>query len=389
MEEPFALPVLRITALEFSSDLALIGSAVVLGLVAAFVVGKAARALASVSKYSQLSERVSALRAPLRLLLPVLFVLMIVERTGLPPPLSGTLRDILQIAFVGAATWLALRAVSVGETVALERFRVDVADNLKARQVHTQITLVRRIVSAAVLVLAVGAVMLSLEPVRRIGTALLASAGVLGIIIGFAAQRSIGMVLAGLQVAFAQPIRLDDVVIVEGEWGRIEEITLTYVVVRIWDLRRLVLPVSYFIEKPFQNWTRVSADLLGSVFLYTDYTVPVAELRSNLRKILERCPNWDGRVCGLQVTNSDAHTLELRALMSAADAPTLWDLRCEVRERLVEYLQQHYPQALPRTRALLVGDRTGVRDHAGQQSPNTAAGRQANLDGGAAPQPGP
>ncbi len=353
MTSPLALPPLRTLLLEIGIDLGLIALAIALGLVAASAVRRVLQALAGASEQHELREQLKTLRAPLRALFPVLFMLAVVARLDRAPDTVALFLDILEIAFVCAAAWLALRAVGAGEQLALTRFRIDVSDNLRARRVHTQVKLIRRIISAAVLVLALGAIMLTLEPVRRIGTTLLASAGVLGIIVGFAAQRSIGMVLAGLQVAIAQPIRLDDVVIVEGEWGRIEEITLTYVVVRIWDLRRLVLPVSYFIEQPFQNWTRVSAELLGTVFLYTDYTVPVDELRAELRSILERCPNWDGKVAGLQVTNSDARTLELRALMSAADAPTLWDLRCEVREQLVAYLQQNHPEALPRTRAEL------------------------------------
>lgn len=353
MESRLALPPLRTLLLEAGVDLGLIALAVVLGLVAAAVVRRTLEALAAASEQHDLREQLRALRAPLRAVFSVLFALAVVARLERAPETLTLLLDVLQIAFVCATAWLALRAVSSGEQLALNRFRIDVSDNLRARRVHTQVKLIRRIVSVAVLVLSLGAIMLTLEPVRQIGTTLLASAGVVGIIIGFAAQRSIGMVLAGLQVAIAQPIRLDDVVIVEGEWGRIEEITLTYVVVRIWDLRRLVVPVSYFIEQPFQNWTRVSADLLGTVFLYTDYTVPVEELRAELRSILQRCPNWDGKVAGLQVTNSDARTLELRALMSADDAPKLWDLRCEVREQLVAYLQQHHPEALPRTRAEL------------------------------------
>ncbi len=340
-------------AFQFGLDLGFVAVAVVVGIIAAAIAGKVVRTVSSISEDSELPSHLRALQAPLRLLFPILFLFPIVGRLGWPAQTTAILVDILQILFIASAAWLGLRAVAVGEKMALVRFRVDVADNLKARQVHTQVKLIRRIISALVLVLAAGVIMLTLEPVRRIGTTLLASAGVLGIIIGFAAQRSIGMVLAGLQVAIAQPIRLDDVVIVEGEWGRIEEITLTYVVVRVWDLRRLVLPVSYFIEQPFQNWTRVSAELLGTVFLYTDYTVRVDDLRRQLQVILGQCPNWDGKVAGIQVTNADDHTVELRALMSAADAPRLWDLRCEVREHLIAYLQANYPEALPRTRAEL------------------------------------
>jgi hypothetical protein len=171
--------------------------------------------------------------------------------------------------------------------------------------------------------------------------------------VGLAARTALTNILAGIQIALSQPIRLGDVVIVENEWGWIEEITTTYVVVRIWDLRRLIVPLSYFIEKPFQNWTHTTADLLGTVFVYSDYRVEVEEVRSELLRILESSGMWDGKVWGLQVTNATDRSLELRALMSAPDAPKAWDLRCYVREKLIEFLQQRFPESLPRTRAEL------------------------------------
>jgi small-conductance mechanosensitive channel len=178
------------------------------------------------------------------------------------------------------------------------------------------------------------------------GGSILASAGIAGLVIGVAAQRSIAGLLAGFQIAIAQPICINDVVVVEGEWGRIEEITLTYVVMRVWDQRRLVLPINYFIEKPFQNWTRNS-----TVVLRVDYAAPVGALREELRRIVQNSPHWDGRSAGLQVTDSRDHTLELRATASAADGPKAWELRCEIREKLVEYLRTHHPEGLPRIRA--------------------------------------
>jgi small-conductance mechanosensitive channel len=189
------------------------------------------------------------------------------------------------------------------------------------------------------------------DSARQFGASILASAGIAGIIVGFAAQRSIATLLAGSQIAMTQPIRVDDVVIVENEWGRIEEITLTYVVVRIWDLRRLVLPITYFIERPFQNWTRSSADILGTVFLHADYSVPLDALRTELTRILSTSRFWDGKVNVLQVTDAREHTLEIRALASAADASLAWDLRCEVREKLIQFLQRNYPDSQPRLRA--------------------------------------
>jgi hypothetical protein len=206
------------------------------------------------------------------------------------------------------------------------------------------------------------------DSVRQFGESILASAGIAGIVVGLAAQRSIAALLAGFQIAMTQPIRLDDVVIVEKEWGRIEEITLTYVVVRIWDLRRLVVPITYFIEQPFQNWTRASADILGTVFLYVDYTVPVDSLRGELTRILQASRFWDGKVNALQVTDAKEQTLEVRALASAADASLAFSLRCEIREQLVGFLQRNYPESLPKVRASF----EPVRALLGEQHSNAA-----------------
>jgi len=258
---------------------------------------------------------------------------------------------ILNIALIGSVAWLAISSTKVLDDFVLSQYKLDVKDNLQARKVHTQLRVFRRIVVLIVVILALGTMLMTFEQVRSLGTSILASAGIIGLVVGIAAQKTLGTVLAGIQIAITQPIRIDDVVIVENEWGRIEEITLTYVVVRIWDLRRLVLPITYFIEKPFQNWTRVTADILGTVYLYTDYTIPVEAVRSELERIVKDSPEWDGKACGLQVTNSTDRSLELRALVSAADASVAWNLRCKVREKLVEFIQKNYPEALPKTRA--------------------------------------
>lgn len=197
----------------------------------------------------------------------------------------------------------------------------------------------------------IAAALMMFDRVRSLGASVLASAGVIGIIVGFAAQKTIANLFAGFQLAMTQPIRIDDVVIVENEWGRIEEITLTYIVVRIWDLRRLIVPLSYFIERPFQNWTRVESGILGTVFLYTDYAAPVDVIREELKRVVAQSPHWDGKVCGLQVTNTTDRSVELRALASAGDASKAWDLRCEIREKLILFVQQNYPDSLPRIRA--------------------------------------
>ena len=255
------------------------------------------------------------------------------------------------VAVILSVGWLATRLVRVLEESVNAQLGLDQPDNLRARRIHTQIRFLRRLVSFAIVILTGGAILMSFEPLRQLGTGLLASAGVAGVVIGFAAQRTVGNLIAGFQIAFTQPIRNDDVVIVEGEWGKIEEITLTYVVVRIWDDRRLVVPISYFIENPFQNWTRVSADLLGSVFLHVDYRASIDALRAELQRLLEASSHWDGRVSVVHVTGAGPQTLEVRALMSAKDSSEAWELRCEVREGLVRYLQERHPAWLPRVRA--------------------------------------
>lgn len=260
---------------------------------------------------------------------------------------------LIRMLIIFFITWFIIGLIKFGREVILLRYDMEEKDNLKARRVYTQFRILERILIFIVIIIAVAVALMTFEQIRRIGVSLFASAGVAGIILGFAAQKLIGNVLAGFQLAFAQPIRLEDVVIVEKEWGWIEEINLTYVVVRIWDKRRLILPTTYFIEKPFQNWTRVSADILGTVFIYTDYTVPVDKLREELTRVLESDKNWDGKVNVLQVTDSTEHTMELRALMSAADSPSAWDLRVNVREKLIDFLQKNYPESLPRSRVEL------------------------------------
>jgi len=257
---------------------------------------------------------------------------------------------LLKLSIIFFITWLIIRVIKLGQDIVLQRFDIGEKDNLKARRVITQFEIIERILIFIVIVIALAVALMTFEQIRKIGVSLFASAGVAGIILGFAAQKLIGNVLAGFQIAIAQPIRIEDVVIVEKEWGWIEEINLTYVVVRIWDKRRLILPTTYFIEQPFQNWTRVSADILGTVFIYTDYTVPIDKLREELTRVLQSDKNWDGKVNVLQVTDSTEKTMEIRALMSSADSPSAWDLRVNVREKLIDFLQKNYPESLPKSR---------------------------------------
>lgn len=284
--------------------------------------------------------------------LVVLLTLKAVTQAWSALPRFALLDHLIALATVGTVTWLAIGGVQFfGEWASL-RYDVKKADNLLARRVLTQLRVATRVAVALVSVLGIAAALMTFDSVRQIGAGLLASAGIAGIVIGFAAQRSLGTLFAGIQIALTQPIRIDDVVIVEGEWGRIEEITLTYVVVNIWDQRRLVVPINYFIEKPFQNWTRTTSELLGTVMLYTDFMVPVDDVRAELDRILDGNPLWDGRVRNVQVTDVREQSVELRAMVSAATSGNLWDLRVQVREKLVDYLRQHHPEALPRVRTM-------------------------------------
>jgi len=311
---------------------------------------------------SRLSRRVNyswstilfaRLRGPVRMLIPLLALMLVSPTLAFSAQTLEVIQHLFNICFIAVIAWLGSQGTLAGRDIILGRFKVGIPDNLKARVIHTQMTVLVRITLVIGVVIAGGGILMTFDKIRHIGMSILASAGILGMIIGFAAQRSLATLIAGFQIALTQPIRLDDVVIVEGEWGVIEELNLTYVVIRIWDLRRLVVPVTYFLEKPFQNWTRLSANLLGTVLLYVDYLLPVEELRQALHEILLSSDNWDGKVWELQVTNASEHTIELRALMSAADAPTTWNLRCEVREKLLAFIREKHPDCLPRVRAEL------------------------------------
>ncbi|MGW3966698.1 mechanosensitive ion channel family protein [Amycolatopsis sp. NPDC005003] len=270
---------------------------------------------------------------------------------GLPDgPWRGPVTHGLGLALIGVGGWLVAGVLTSAERAALSRLRVDVPDNRHARRLQTQVTLVRRITVAGVALLAFGAMLMTFPAARAAGTSLLASAGVVGAVAALAAQSLLGNVFAGIQIAFSDAIRLDDVVIVENEWGRIEDITLTYLVIHLWDDRRLVMPTSYFMSQPFENWTRREAALLGTVELDLDWSVPVEEMREELRRILGDTDLWDGRVSVLQVTDAVNTLIRVRALVSAADAPTLFDLRCLVREQLVQWVRRAHPYALPRLR---------------------------------------
>lgn len=289
----------------------------------------------------------------LRLILPMLALILGTPALAVSDGAQQIVQNAVSLALIGTIAFLLVQFVNAMARILLQRYSLDATDNRVARGVYTQVTVLKKIAVGVIAVFAIASMLMVFQSVRQLGTAMIASAGVAGIVIGFAAQKSLGTLLAGFQIAMTQPIRIDDVVIVEGEWGRIEEVTLTYVIVRIWDLRRLVVPITYFIEKPFQNWTRTSADILGTVFLQVDYGVPVDAVRQELTRILESSPNWDHKVNVLQVTDAKERTLELRALASSSDASKSWDLRCEVREKLVAFVRANFPDSLPRLRTTL------------------------------------
>ena len=291
--------------------------------------------------------------------LPLLALILGTPALPLSPAQAEVVDNATSLLLIGVVAFILFQIVDAAATFVLKPHRIDVADNLQARAIHTQVIVLKKVAVTIIGVFTLASMLMVFDSVRQFGASILASAGIAGIVVGFAAQRSIATLLAGFQIALTQPIRVDDVVIVENEWGRIEDITLTYVVVRIWDRRALVVPITYFIEKPFQNWTRSSADILGTVVLYLDYGVPVDRLRLELTRILNASRYWDGRVNGLQVTNATEHTLELRALASAADASQAWDLRCEIREKLIAFVQQNYPDSLPRIRGSFSADTIG------------------------------
>jgi small-conductance mechanosensitive channel len=294
-------------------------------------------------------------KGPLRLALIVLALGLVVRIAPIRESAATVFGNILNLAFIALLGWTSITAVQISSQIYLRGFTLDAEDNLLARKHVTQVRILMRATEILIVIITVAAAMMSFEQVRQYGVSLFASAGVAGLAIGLAARPLLSNLIAGVQIAVAQPIRLDDVVFLEGEYGTIEEITTTYVVIKLWDWRRMVVPLSYFIEKPFQNWTRETSALIGSVFLYTGYTVPVDKIREKLMEIARASPLWDGRVVVLQVSDvTKDHTVELRALLSARSAPAAWDLRCEVREKLIAFLQEEYPGALPRTRQEIV-----------------------------------
>ena len=300
----------------------------------------------------------------LRVMVPVLGVIFALPILNLPPQYVGVLAKGTSILLIVAVAVILFQAVDVFEKAVLTKFDITSTDNLRARKVYTQVHLISKVIYVTIVIFSAASVLMLFEEVRHIGTSVLASAGIVGIIAGIAAQKTLANLFAGFQIALAQPMRQDDVVIVEGEWGRVEEITLTYVVVHIWDDRRMVLPLTYFIEKPFQNWTRTSSGLLGTVLVWVDYSFPVDEGRTALKEIIESNSLWDKRFWNLQVSDASEKSMQLRVIATSADSSKSWDLRCAIRETFIAYIQKNHPQSLPQLRTQL-----GVTDIASRLEP--------------------
>ncbi|MHB8189210.1 MAG: mechanosensitive ion channel family protein [Ferrimicrobium sp.] len=313
-----------------------------------------------------LASAIRRLNGPLRLVLPIMFAELALIGVPIEPSLRSDLLHGIGIVLVAAVSWAIIRVTYVVEDVVLQHYEVGKPDNLKARRIYTQIQVFRRIIGLIVVLCGLGVILFSFPQVRVAGTGILASAGIIGLVAGVASKPVATNVIAGMQIAISQPIRVDDVVVVQGHWGRVEEIALTYVVVRVWDLRRLVLPIAYFIENPFENWTRSASDILGWVHLEVDYTAPVQEIREYYAKVVSESPNWDGNVWRMQVTGLGVSTMQLRLLMSSSDSSKSWDLQCEMREKMIAFLQEHYPNALPRVRAEFVPEGVHSKDLVGE-----------------------
>ncbi|WP_339107643.1 mechanosensitive ion channel domain-containing protein [Thioclava sp. GXIMD4216] len=315
---------------------------------------------------------------PLRLLMIVLALGIGISVAPLSEGAARLISHLLLIAFILCLAWIAHTALYIWTTLHMRRFKLDAEDNLLARKHVTQARILLRVANVAIVVLAVAAALMTVPAVRQYGVSLLAAGGAAGIVVGLALQPILKNLIAGIQLALTQPIRIDDALIVEGEWGWVEEITSTYVVLKLWDWRRLVVPLSYFIEQPFQNWTRENAELIGTCMFYLDHSAPIADLRKAGQKIAEDNRLWDGKVYAMQVTDFRERVMEVRVLVSARTAPRVFDLRCEMREGLIDYIQREIPSALPKTRAEAM---LNTEPGPGRALPETDAGAQGQTRG--------
>jgi small-conductance mechanosensitive channel len=323
------------------------------------------------------SALVQRTKGPTRLWILITAAWAVISFAPFPGLDSRVFGRILQIAFIVLVGWSLLAALHVAAVVYSRRFKLEAADNLIARRHLTQIRILERTAAIFITILTLAAALMTVPAVRQYGVSLLASAGAAGIIAGLALQPLLTNLIAGVQIAMTQPIRIDDAVVVDNEWGWIEEIGATYVTVRLWDWRRMILPLSYFIQQPFQNWTRQSSALIGTAMFYVDYRAPLEEMRKKLEEIVKASPKWDGDVVSLQVTDLTERTMQVRCLASARNSGDTFDLRCEIREKMIAFLRKTHPDALPQSRLqfasedggppLANGD--GLREGSARQTP--------------------
>lgn len=332
-----------------------LGAAVLISLIVHYIVFQVLPRLASRQGGVLTQSLVRHGRGPAGWVFPLLAALAVLPGLPLPPIAMSALEHLAGLGLIAAIAWLVLLSIDVTSDVLERRYRIDVEDNLVARRIQTQFKMLRSIMVVLVAVVTLSIMLMTFPVIKHIGVSLLASAGLATLVVGMAMKGTLSNLIAGMQIAFTQPFRLEDAVVLEGQFGWIEEIGMMYVVVRLWDLRRLVLPLSYFLDHPFENWTYRSAHILANTILYADYAVPMEELRSELRRICQSTKLWKGEVCTLQASDATEHTLQLRALMDARNSSDAWDLRCLVREGLIGYLKQNHPESLPRYRGEVAG----------------------------------
>ena len=313
-------------------------------------------------------------RALTRLAFVTIALALVLPAVSLPPSAAGLFASALPFIFIVLLGLIALVAVDIGVGVYLRRFRLDAEDNLLARKHVTQMGVLKRVISTIVILITAGAALMTIDAVHEVGVSLFASAGVAGLAVGIAARPVLANLIAGIQLAMTQPIRIEDAVIVENEWGWVEEITSTFVVVRLWDLRRMVVPLAYFMEKPFQNWTREGSAILGSVLLYLDYRAPIDRIRAKAEELAAASKLWDRKVVNTRVTDTRERVIEVRVLVSAANASAAFGLRCEVREKLIAFLRSEHPESLPRSRIESADLQVGNRRKLEAETPGRAAG---------------
>lgn len=337
-------------------NLLIIICAIVIGLVLRLILGALIRKADKQTDFSLTRSIIRRMAIPVNFFLPLFILNSFKDELRLRRSQMIVFDKFSQIFLTITVAFILIAIIKIIEDYVVYKYDLKKPDNLRERKIRTQLQFIRRLIISLIVIVTICLVFLSFDNLRKLGTGLLTGVGIGGIIIGFAAQRSLANFLAGLQIAFTQPIRLDDVLVVEGEWGRVEEITLTYVVVLVWDQRRLILPINYFIEKPFQNWTRTGSEILSAAMIYMDYTIPVDEVRKEFLRFVKTQEIWDERIAVLQVTDFKERVVELRCLVSTNNAGQAFDLRCFVREHLLSFIQKNYPYALPRTRIVWDGE---------------------------------